>query len=142
MLAALRGGLRAVSAAGVGVAFAVDWATVTGRADKLIASRGPNQLDFIQLFIAITLLAAFTLAVEVADRTRAEHLAREAQAARDRAEREANGAAEEERRRIVRETHDIVASADWRRTSHPQQQHRPRPRLSRVHRDRRARRLS
>jgi integral membrane sensor domain MASE1 len=90
MWAALRGGVRAVSAAGVCVAFAVDWASVTGRADRLLASQGTNQLVFIQVFIAVTLLAALTLAVEVADRTRAEDAAREAQAARERTAWEAS----------------------------------------------------
>jgi signal transduction histidine kinase len=111
MWAALRGGWRAVSATGVGVAFTADWAAVTGHADELLAAHGSNQLVFVQLFIAVTLLAALMLAVEVADRKRAELVTRNAQAARDRSALEAEQAAEEERRRIVRETHDIVGHA-------------------------------
>ena len=70
--AAFRGGVRAVSLAGVGVAFAADWAAVTGRASDLIARGTPGeQLLLVQLFLGVTLLAALTLAVEVAERHRA-----------------------------------------------------------------------
>jgi signal transduction histidine kinase len=112
MWAALRGGWRAVTIAGVGVAFAADWAAVTGRADQLVAAGSTDQhLVFVQLFLAVTLLAALTLAVEVADRRRAESAVRKAEADRNRAERAAAAAAEGERRRIARETHDIVGHA-------------------------------
>jgi signal transduction histidine kinase len=112
MWAALRGGWRAVTLAGVGVAFAADWAAVTGRADQLVAAGSTDQqLVFVQLFLAVTLLAALTLAVEVADRRRAESAVRKAEAHRNRAERAAAAAADGERRRIARETHDIVGHA-------------------------------
>jgi signal transduction histidine kinase len=94
------------------VAFAADWAAVTGRADQLVAAGSTDQhLVFVQLFLAVTLLAALTLAVEVADRRRAESAVRTAEADRNRAERATAAAAEGERRRIARETHDIVGHA-------------------------------
>jgi signal transduction histidine kinase len=102
--AAFRGGVRAVSVAGVGVAFAADWAAVTGRAGDLIAGRWTEQLLYVQLFLAVTLLAALTLAVEVTERRRAERAER-------RAEFAAVTAADMERRRIAQETHDIVGHA-------------------------------
>ena len=112
MWAALRGGWRAVSLAGVGVAFAVDWAAVTGRADQLLATGSVDEhLVFVQLFLLVTLLAALTLAVEVADRRRAERMMQKAEADRNRAERAVAEAAAGERRRIARETHDIVGHA-------------------------------
>ena len=105
MWAAIRGGWRAVSVAGVGVAFAADWATVTGRANALFATGTTNeQLAYVQLFLAVTLLAALTLSVEVGDRLQAERKVSEV-------ERTVATAADEERRRIVRETHDIVGHA-------------------------------
>jgi signal transduction histidine kinase len=52
-----------------------------------------------------------TLAVEVAERRRADHLAVVAASARAWAEIEAMQAASSERQRIVRETHDIVGHA-------------------------------
>jgi signal transduction histidine kinase len=109
--AALRGGWRAVSLAGVGVAFAINWATVTGRTDKLFAVEETQQLVFVQLFVAVTLVTALVLAVEVAERRRAERLVRDAEARRARAEREATVAAGNERLRIARETHDSVGHA-------------------------------
>jgi signal transduction histidine kinase len=109
---ALRGGTRAVSLAGVGVAFAVDWAAVTGRADQLVvADNLTSQLVVLQLFLGVTLLTALTLAVEVADRKGYELSARAADEARIRAELEAVEAADTERRRVARETHDIVGHA-------------------------------
>jgi signal transduction histidine kinase len=111
MLAALRGGWRAASLAGVGVAFAVNWVTVTGHTDELFAVELSQQLVFVQLFLAVTLLAALALAVEVADRRRAEDGVREAHAKRARAERETAVVAEAERRRMARETHDSVGHA-------------------------------
>lgn len=112
MWAALRGGWRAVSLAGIGVAFATDWAAVTGRAADLFVGVGATQhLVFAQLFLMVTLVAALVLAVEVADRQRAEQAGREAEARRARAEHRALDAAEGERRRIARETHDIVGHA-------------------------------
>lgn len=110
--AAFRGGTRAVSAAGVGIAFAAAWATVTGRAGDLVAtSAGGEQLVFVQIFVAVTLLTALILAVEIADRRRIEGMARRAEARRADVERVIVESAELERRRIARETHDIVGHA-------------------------------
>jgi signal transduction histidine kinase len=109
MWAAFRGGTRAVSAAGVGVAFAANWAVVTGHAEELIeGSTGSWELVSVQLFLAITVLAGLTLAIEIADRRRVEEVARAAEADRLESERRALHAADDERRRIVQETHDIV----------------------------------
>jgi signal transduction histidine kinase len=112
MWAALRGGVRAVSIAGVAVAFTADWAAVTGRAGQLLASAGTDeQLVFVQIFLGLTLLAALTLAVEVTERRRLERLAVESEAARSRTERVAMEAVASERRHIARETHDIAGHA-------------------------------
>jgi len=112
VFAAFRGGARAVSMAGVGVAFAADWAAVTGRANKLIPGGTPSeQLVYVQLFLAVSLLVALVLANEVTERRRAEVAGRRAQAQRAEAELAATAAAGEERRRIARETHDIVSHA-------------------------------
>jgi signal transduction histidine kinase len=64
-----------------------------------------------QLFIAVTLLSALVLAVEVAERTRAERVSRRAETERAKAELAAMQAAATERQRIARETHDIVGHA-------------------------------
>ncbi|MBV8297801.1 MAG: MASE1 domain-containing protein, partial [Acidimicrobiia bacterium] len=112
VLAAFRGGVRAVSLAGVGVAFAADWVAVSGRANALIAQATPEaQLLFVQLFLGVTLLTSLTMAVEVAERRRAERVGRRAEAERIRAELSAADAADLERRRIAQETHDIVGHA-------------------------------
>jgi signal transduction histidine kinase len=107
--AAFRGGVRVVALAGAVVAFSADWATVTGRANQLVASATiSSQLALTQVFIGVTLITALTLAVEVADRRRIEQEAREAEAARAATEREVLGIGAAERRRIARDTHDIV----------------------------------
>lgn len=110
--AAFRGGVRAMSVAGVGVAFAADWAAVTGRARDLIAGgSAAEQLLYVQLFLGVTLLASLAFAVEVAERRHAERAERRAEAERARAELAVVTAADMERRRIAQETHDIVGHA-------------------------------
>jgi signal transduction histidine kinase len=112
MFAGVRGGYREVSTCGFFVAFAVAWAASTGRADGLFASgTATEHLVFMQLFLAVTLLTALTLAVEVTERRRAEQASNLATSAQARAELVAAAAASNERRRIVRETHDIVGHA-------------------------------
>jgi len=109
---AIRGGVRAVSLAGAAAAFAADWAAVTGRASELVrGGSSAQQLVFVQLWLAVTLLAALTFAVEVSERRRAETAGRKAEADRARAELAVVSAADLERRRIAQETHDIVGHA-------------------------------
>jgi signal transduction histidine kinase len=110
--AALRGGSRAATTVGFFVAFAADWVAVTGRADKLLAADSPTRhLEFVQLYLGMTLLTALVLCVEVAQRRRAEWILRRADADRIRAELAVHVAAGNERHRIARETHDIVGHA-------------------------------
>jgi len=110
--AGFRGGVRVVSMAGVGVAFAADWAAVTGRANDLIAGgSSAQQLLYVQLFLGVTLLASLIFAVEVAERRRAERSEHRAEGERARAELAVVTTAATERRRIAQETHDIVGHA-------------------------------
>ena len=109
--AALRGGPRTVAQVGVAVAFAADWVVITGRADAVILPQASENLVLIQVFLAISLLGALVLGVEVVERQRSDYLARRAEAERAEAELRAVERAAEERRRIGRETHDIVGNA-------------------------------
>lgn len=109
---ALRGGSRAATTAGFFVGFAAAWIAVTGRADKLLSTESSRQhLFFVQLYLAMTLLTALVLCVEVAQRRRAEWILRRADADRIRAELAVHVAAGNERHRIAREMHDIVGHA-------------------------------
>jgi len=109
--AALRGGPRAVGLTGVAVAFAADWVAITGRADAVLMPEANQALVLIQVFLAISLLGALVLGVEVVERQRSDFLARRAEAERAEAELRSVEQAGEERRRIGRETHDIVGNA-------------------------------
>jgi signal transduction histidine kinase len=112
MWAAVRGGVRTVTIAGLGVAFAVDWAAVTGRASQLVDDgTQADQLVQIQLFLAVTLLAALLLAVEVIERRRTEAELLAAEQVRHRAERTAILAAAAERRRLATDIHDVLGHA-------------------------------
>jgi signal transduction histidine kinase len=112
MWAALRAGPLGVGSAGFMVALGVDWLFVTGRAGALLAvGNGERALIEVQLYIAVTLLAAHILAIEVAERADAEARARQSERARNRAVLVARDVADRERRRIARETHDIVGHA-------------------------------
>jgi len=109
--AALRGGPRAVGLTGVAVAFAADWVAITGRADALMVAEANQTLVLIQVFLAISLLGALVLGVEVVERQRSDFLARRAESERAEAELRSVEQAADERRRIGRETHDIVGNA-------------------------------
>jgi signal transduction histidine kinase len=112
MWGAVRGGVRTVTIAGLGVAFAVDWAAVTGRASQLVdEGTQADQLVQVQLFLAVTLLAALVLAVEVVERRRTEAGLLTAEIERHRAERDAILAAADERRRVAGDIHDTVGHA-------------------------------
>jgi signal transduction histidine kinase len=111
--AALRGGVTLVATAGLGMALVVNWAAVTGRAHpSFVASGSPDDtLLLVQLFIAVSLLSALTLAANVADRIQAQRAQRISQAASLEARLHAIDAAATERRNIATEVHDIVGHA-------------------------------
>ena len=110
--AALRGGPLGAGITGLAVGLGASWSVATGHASSMFSSRGTEAaLIDTQLFIAVTILAALTLAVEAAERTRAERLLLRAETQQIGAELAAVQAAANERRRIVRETHDIVGHA-------------------------------
>ncbi len=112
MLAALRGGPLGVGISGLAVAFSADWVVLTDRANTLFSAEDAERtLIHLQLFLAVTLLAALAFAVEVAERTRAEHVLAEAEAARVREQLAGLDAAANERRRIAWEAHDIFGHA-------------------------------
>jgi len=70
-----------------------------------------QMLVVLQLFLAVTLLAALAFAVEVGERPRAEKVLGLAEAARAREQLAGLDAAANERRRIAREAHDIFGHA-------------------------------
>jgi signal transduction histidine kinase len=113
MWAALRGGLTFVATAGFAMAFVINWAAVTGHAGSLFVSTvEPDQaLLLVQLFIAVALLSALTLAAEVAERMRAQRALQVSEAARLEADLEVLHTTATERRRIASEVHDIVGHA-------------------------------
>jgi signal transduction histidine kinase len=112
MFAAIRGGPFGVGLAGLGVGFGASWVVASGHARALITARGAEGgLVDTQIFIAVTILSALVLAIEVAERTRAQQILRSYEAGQARAELAAIETAVSERRRIARETHDIVGHA-------------------------------
>jgi len=109
---AIRGGPFGVAVVGLGVGFSASWVAASGNATALLAVHGTEgALIDTQLFIGVTLLTALILAVEVAERVRAEQVLARTEMNLVRAELAAMQAAENERRRIARETHDIVGHA-------------------------------
>jgi signal transduction histidine kinase len=96
---------------GLVVGFSANWVFATERSDEVFSSTAANGLVGVQVFVAITLLVALVFALEVCERVRVEQLARRTEVARARAELSALSAATDERRRISRETHDIVGHA-------------------------------
>jgi signal transduction histidine kinase len=110
--AAFRGGGLGVGICGFVVGFSASWVVASGHADSLVLARSAQDaLVDTQLFIAITLIAAMTLAVEITERVRAERRLQRTENERIRAELAAMQAAQTERTRIARETHDIVGHA-------------------------------
>lgn len=112
MWAAMRGGPLGVSLAGCAFAFAANTMVARGNVDNLMTTHDPGRvLIEVQFYIGITLMAGLILAVEASERVRAERKLREAEAANSRQELMTLQAVLQERRRIVRETHDIVGHA-------------------------------
>jgi signal transduction histidine kinase len=113
MWAALRGGVTLVATAGLAMAFIINWGVVTGRADSMFASTvdPDTALLLVQLFIAVALLSALTLAAQVAERMHTQRALRASERARLRADLEVVDAAAKERQRIASEVHDIVGHA-------------------------------
>jgi signal transduction histidine kinase len=110
---ALRGGVTLVATAGLGMAFVVNWAAVSGYAHpSFVASGSPDDtLLLVQLFIAVSLLSALTLAANVAERMQAQRAQRASAAASLETRLHAIDAAASERRHIASEVHDIVGHA-------------------------------
>jgi signal transduction histidine kinase len=113
MWAALRGGVTLVATAGFAMAFIINWAVVTGRAGSMFVSsvEPDTALLLVQLFIAVALLSALTLAAQVAELMHAQRALRSSERARLRADLEVVDAAGKERQRIASEVHDIVGHA-------------------------------
>jgi signal transduction histidine kinase len=112
IIAALRGGPLGVGVSGFGVGFGTSWVVATGHSAMLLTTRGREAAVIrTQLFIAVTILAALTLAVEVVQRIRIERRLLRAETQRIQAEVSGMEAAASERRRIARETHDILGHA-------------------------------
>jgi signal transduction histidine kinase len=111
IIAALRGGPLGVGVSGFAVGFATSWVVASGRAEMLTTHSRESAVIRTQLFIAITILTALTLAVEVVQRIRIERQLVRAETQRIRAEIAAMEAAASERKRIARETHDILGHA-------------------------------
>jgi len=112
MLAALRCGPVGVGISGLGVGFGTSWVVARGHSAMLLTTRGTESAVFrTQLFIAVTILAALTLAVEVVQRTRLERRLLHVETQRIKAEITAMEAAASERGRIAREMHDILGHA-------------------------------
>jgi len=111
MWGALRGGPLGVSLAGCAFAFAVNAMAARGNVESIVATDSDRMLVEIQFYLGITLIAGMVLAVEASERVRAERKLREAEAANARQELMTLQAVLQERRRIVRETHDIVGHA-------------------------------
>jgi signal transduction histidine kinase len=112
LYAAIRGGPFGVGVVGLGVGFSTSWVAASGNATALLAVHGTEgALIDTQLFIGVTILTALVLAVEISERVRAEQVLARTEMNLVRAELTAMQAAENERRRIARETHDIVGHA-------------------------------
>src|SRR5262245_30738816 len=111
IIAALRGGPMGVGVSGFTVGFAASWVVASGRSEIFTAQSREGAVIRTQLFIAITILTALTLAVEVVQRIRIERRLVRSETQRIEAEIAAMEAAASERKRIARETHDILGHA-------------------------------
>ncbi len=101
IIAALRGGPMGVGVSGFAVGFATSWVVASGRAEMLTTHTREGEVIRTQLFIAVTILAALTLAVEVVQRIRIERRLVRAETQRIQAEIAAMEAAASERKRIA-----------------------------------------
>ena len=106
--AAFRGGTFAVSVTGVGIALAANWVAVSGRVGDLVVGQKSEQLLFLQIYLAIILLSALAVAIEVEERHRLERHTKRAERDRIVAEQRTAEVELHERSRLASETHDIV----------------------------------
>jgi signal transduction histidine kinase len=113
MWSALRGGFSLLTTTGLTMAIVTNFAVRMGHArDALVTGRSPSdQLLYLQLFLAVALVSALVLAIEVAERLRARRALQKAEAARLLARVDALDAVADERRRIAGDVHDIVGHA-------------------------------
>ena len=111
--AALRFGMRGATAAVAGVTVIAEWASVTGHGPFVAGSpvEVRSALWLLQMFLAVSAIAAVAVASEVAQTRRAEAARRASELAEHRAELAVEQAATVERGRLARELHDSVSQA-------------------------------
>jgi signal transduction histidine kinase len=113
MWAAVRGGFSLTTTTGVAVALVAEFAVAFGHAGNAVIPdhSAATQLLYLQLFLAVALLSALVLALEVAERIGAERALRKREEEQLLERLAALDGALDERRRIARDVHDIVGHA-------------------------------
>ncbi len=112
MWSALRGGFSLASTTGLATALVAEFAVAHGHADRVFPGMSTTaRLLYLQLFLAVALLSALLLAVEVGERVRAQRALRKMEQARLAQRIDGLAASAAERRRIARDVHDIVGHA-------------------------------
>lgn len=112
MWSALRGGFSLASTSGLVTALVAEIAVARGTADRVFPGMSTSaRLLYLQLFLAVALLSALLLAVEVGERVRAQRALRAMEQARLAHRIDGLAEAAAERGRISREVHDIVGHA-------------------------------